>query len=145
MPAGELNIWIDGASRGNPGPAGYGVVIAQDGVTLAELSRPIGHTTNNVAEYAALTAALDEAARLGARRLIVRSDSELLVRQMNGEYRVKNRRLASYYGRAQRCIAGFDAVNIRLVPREENAAADRLARASVAKKKGSKGAASGAE
>src|SRR5205814_7292366 len=93
-----ITIEFDGGSRGNPGPAGIGVVLrAEDGTPLVTLGRFIGKATNNVAEYRALIAALEKAKELGARRIIVRGDSELIIRQMNGEYRVKNPDLRELY------------------------------------------------
>ncbi|NLG87127.1 MAG: reverse transcriptase-like protein, partial [Firmicutes bacterium] len=87
----KLILHIDGASRGNPGPAGIGVVIADvSGTVLAEVSEYIGEVTNNVAEYKALLKGLQEAARIGAKDVSIYSDSELLVKQMNGQYRVRH-------------------------------------------------------
>ena len=88
---------IDGGSRGNPGPAAYAVVIARPGRPPAEEADTIGTATNNVAEYTALVRALGKAAELGAKRLLIHSDSELLVKQMNGEYRVKNESLKELF------------------------------------------------
>src|SRR5881394_249119 len=86
-----LTLNFDGGSRGNPGPAGIGIVIAaKDGTPLVTLGRFIGRATNNVAEYRALITALEEARKLGAKNIIIRGDSELIVKQMRGEYRVKN-------------------------------------------------------
>src|SRR5712691_5286310 len=93
-----LTLQFDGGSRGNPGPAGIGVVVrAADGTSLVTLGRFIGRATNNVAEYKALIAALEEAKKLGAKKLIIRGDSELIVKQMRGEYRVKNPDLKALY------------------------------------------------
>src|SRR5438045_5960697 len=91
-PTDELFVLeFDGGSRGNPGPAGIGVVLrAADNTPLITLGRFIGRATNNVAEYRALVAALEEAQKLGARRIMVRGDSELVIKQMRGEYRVKH-------------------------------------------------------
>src|SRR5256885_16906002 len=92
---------FDGGSRGNPGPAGIGVVVrAGDGTPLVTLGRCIGRATNNVAEYKALITALQQARQLGAKKVIVRGDSELVVRQMRGEYRVKNADLRALYDEA---------------------------------------------
>src|SRR6185295_6111494 len=97
-----LTLEFDGGSRGNPGPAGIGVVLrARDGTALVTLGRYIGRATNNVAEYKALITALQEAKKLGARKILVRGDSELIVRQMLGQYRVKNADLRELYEEAQ--------------------------------------------
>ena len=119
---------IDGASRGNPGPAAYGVVAeSEDGKPVAAFSKFLGETTNNQAEYRALLAALDFATSKGYRRLKVLSDSELLVRQMRGEYKVKSDGLKPLWERARRAALGFESWTIRHVPREENRESDRLA------------------
>ena len=124
----KVVIHIDGACRGNPGPASVGVSIADaTGKTLKEFCRYIGETTNNVAEYTALEEALRLAASLGATRVCVRSDSQLLVRQFNGQYRVKNPRLMEHLLTIQRLRRSFESVELVHVPREENKRADRLA------------------
>lgn len=121
-----LTIHIDGAARGNPGPAAFAFVIAQDGCpTLREKGR-LGETTNNVAEYTALVRALEKATELGGKRLLIHSDSELLVKQMNGEYRVKSDDLRPLFQQARELSRRFDLVSIRHVPREQNSEADRL-------------------
>ena len=119
---------IDGGARGNPGPAGYGVHVADGGgATRAEIYGYLGVTTNNVAEYAALLALLEYARGCGAAALTVLSDSELLVRQMSGEYRVKDPRLRVLHAEARRLAAGLPRVEIRHVRREANREADALA------------------
>lgn len=119
---------IDGGARGNPGPAGFGVHLADDaGQQVAGLYGYLGHTTNNVAEYAALLALLEHAAALTPSRLTVRSDSQLLIRQMLGEYRVKDARLKMLHAAAARLAAGFASIRFEHVPREENRDADALA------------------
>lgn len=124
----SLVAHIDGGARGNPGPAGYGVHVADaEGSTLAEIYGYLGVQTNNVAEYAALIAVLEHARQARAGSLVVLSDSELLVRQMAGEYRVKDPRLQVLHAEARRLVAGLPRVEIRHVPREENRAADALA------------------
>ncbi len=127
--AGHLTARIDGASRGNPGPAGAGVLLERDGKKLAVESLFLGRTTNNAAEYEALLAALRLAARQpgGPHRLTVLSDSELLVRQINGEYRVRDANLARYHREAVERMKSFARVVVRHVPREKNVEADRLA------------------
>ena len=127
-PAGVHTVNIDGASRGNPGPAAYAMVLrAPDGKKIAEISKCIGRKTNNIAEYYALVAALDYAAANSIRALRVRSDSELLVRQMQGRYRVKNEDLKPLHERAQKLVRGLDYFVIEHVPREQNSDADALA------------------
>jgi ribonuclease HI len=120
--------YIDGGARGNPGPAGYGVRMeTADGTLLAELHGPLGIATNNVAEYNGLLAALRSAIEAGHLDLLVRSDSELLVKQMLGEYRVKNPGLQPLHREAQSLIGRFARVRFEHVRREKNAEADRLA------------------
>jgi probable phosphoglycerate mutase len=119
---------VDGASRGNPGPASYGLIVrAPDGSTLLEIGKYIGLATNNVAEYYALISALDYAQDQGIERLLVRSDSELLVRQMQGRYRVKSPDLRPLYEHARKLAARLAHFAIEHVPRERNSAADELA------------------
>jgi ribonuclease HI len=119
-------VHIDGAARGNPGPAAYALVLRRPGEPDVEEAEPIGKATNNVAEYTALLRALELGAELGLRTLAVFSDSELIVKQMNGEYRVKNAELRDLYEEAQRLRKEFDRVTIAHVRREENKDADRL-------------------
>ena len=123
-----ITVEIDGAARGNPGPAAYGVVFRrQDGRVIERLHEPIGEATNNVAEYRGLLAALEFAAKKKFRCLRVYSDSELMVRQIQGTYKVKSAALKPYYERAKALIRKFDRFEIRHVPRERNREADRLA------------------
>jgi len=120
--------YIDGGARGNPGPAGYGVRIEDErGTLIEELSKPIGIATNNVAEYNGLLAALRYAVDRGEKSLIIRSDSELLVKQMRGEYRVKNAGLQPLHQEARRLMGQLDRVTFEHVRRALNAEADRLA------------------
>lgn len=122
-----LVVYVDGGARGNPGPAAAGVVVeADDGTVLFEGGYFLGRATNNVAEYRALLAGLVRAAELRGRRLEVRSDSELLVRQMRGEYRVKNARLRELFEQANELCRTFADVRFEHVPRERNRRADRL-------------------
>jgi ribonuclease HI len=119
---------FDGGSRGNPGPAGVGVVLrARDGTTLLTLGRSIGRATNNVAEYKALITGLQEAKKLGVKKLLIKGDSELIVKQMTGEYRVKNADLRDLYDDAQFLLHQFDEARFQHNVREKNALADRLA------------------
>jgi ribonuclease HI len=123
-----ITIEFDGGSRGNPGPAGIGVVLrAADGTPLVTLGRFIGRATNNVAEYKALITGLEEAKKLGASTIAIRGDSELIVKQMKGEYRVKNADLRELYAEAQHLLRHFDRATIDHNLRERNKLADRLA------------------
>lgn len=119
--------WIDGGSRGNPGPAGCGIVIELSDGRRETHTLFLDTTTNNVAEYAALLAMLERAAALGVTRLEARSDSELLVKQLNGEYRVKASHLQPLWLRAAELRRGFTRFAISHVRRAANAEADRLA------------------
>jgi ribonuclease HI len=118
---------IDGGSRGNPGPAGYGVYIQQDDGTVVELKESLGITTNNVAEYSGLLAALRWAAAHGVKTLHVRSDSELLVKQLKGVYRVKSPALQPLYEEARALARAIGRVSFEHVRRALNKEADRLA------------------
>lgn len=123
-----LTLEFDGGSRGNPGPAGIGVVIrAADGTPLVTRGRFIGRATNNVAEYQALITALDEAKKLGAKKILIRGDSELIVKQMLGEYRVKNADLRELYDEAKFLLHQFDEARIEHNVRDHNKLADKLA------------------
>jgi ribonuclease HI len=127
-PEAYLVAHIDGGARGNPGPAGYGVVIAdQSGRKVAGLSKFLGHQTNNFAEYAGLLAALQYALEHGYRALEVVSDSELLVRQINGQYKVRSPILLDLYRQAKSLIAKLDWFRIGHVLRARNKEADALA------------------
>jgi ribonuclease HI len=131
-PGNEIVAHIDGGARGNPGPAGYGAVI-QDaaGRRLAELSEYLGVQTNNFAEYAALLAVLEYAVKHGHKALRVVSDSELLVKQMRGQYKVKNETLQQMVHEARELIGRLDWFQVSHVPRSQNHAADRLANAAM--------------
>jgi ribonuclease HI len=134
-PAHRFNI--DGGSRGNPGPASYGVVIrGPNGEVVAELKKHIGRTTNNVAEYYGLIAALDYAESHGIRAVRIESDSELLVKQMRGLYKVKSPDLQPLFERARKMSQGFDFFRIDHVYREQNQDADRLANEALDKAEG---------
>ena len=127
-PASFLVAHIDGGARGNPGPAGYGVVIQDEkGNKVASLSDYLGHRTNNYAEYSGLLAALQYAVDHGHKELKVISDSELLVRQLRGQYKVKNPTLLELYRRAKELISKLDRFEIGHVLREKNREADKLA------------------
>jgi ribonuclease HI len=126
----NLRIFTDGGARGNPGPAGIGAVItdADTGETLKELHAYIGETTNNQAEYRAVIMALEEAVELAPDSVMVVADSELLVRQLNGEYKVKNQDLAKRFLEVRNLETRLGKpVRYRHVPREQNKEADALA------------------
>lgn len=126
--AAAYRINIDGGSRGNPGPAAYGVLIRDaNGGVVAKLKKYIGRFTNNVAEYYGLIAAMDYAQSHGVRAIRIESDSELLVKQMRGLYRVKSADLQPLYERAQKMSKAFDSFRIDHVYREQNREADALA------------------
>lgn len=128
----EARLWSDGAARGNPGPAGAGAILkTPKGEVLAEVSGYLGHTTNNVAEYRALLLGLEQALALGVRRIEVRADSELLIKQLRGEYRVRDVKLKPLYEEAKSLLGRFDAARLLHVPRAENSDADRLANAGI--------------
>lgn len=123
----KARLWTDGGARGNPGPAAFAYVLeAEDGTVLDARGEAIGVATNNVAEYSALVAGLARAVEAGVRELEVRSDSELMVKQMRGEYRVKNRDLQSLFLDASRAARAVGRVTYTHVRREHNELADRL-------------------
>ena len=128
----SCDVYIDGASRGNPGPAGVGVVFmgeatAEGAKPLREFSKYLGETTNNVAEYLALVYALQEALQAGYAALTVKTDSELLARQVNGQYRVRDGQLRLLHDLALHLVQGFRQCRVEHIPRTENRLADRLA------------------
>jgi ribonuclease HI len=119
---------VDGGARGNPGPSGYGVAVSDAaGLPVAELSEYLGHHTNNYAEYQGLIAALRYAAEKKITALKVVSDSELMVRQMKGIYKVRHPELRKLYDQAQQLVRGLEYFEIRHAMREQNQIADRLA------------------
>ncbi len=128
----SVTAQIDGAARGNPGPAGAGAVLTGEaGHVLKEIGLYLGEATNNVAEACALLVALQETLALGCRRVGVLTDSELLARQVAGDYRVKDKELQWLHALIRNFIQGFDRFEIRHVPREKNRKADRLANRAV--------------
>src|ERR1700722_5269347 len=140
-PAHYLIAHSDGGARGNPGPAGYGVVIQdQSGNQIAALSEYLGHQTNNFAEYQGLIGALEYALQHGPKALKLISDSELLVRQIKGIYKVKNPTLQDLHGRAKELIARLDWFSIGHALREHNTEADRLANEAMDKGMGRRAA-----
>jgi ribonuclease HI len=131
-PGRPLRLHVDGASRGNPGEAGFGIhVTAEDGSEVASLYGYLGRATNNVAEYQALVHGLRFALDRGAARVEVYSDSELLVRQIEGRYRVKNAGLVPLHREARGLLARFERARVAHVPRERNREADALANRAV--------------
>ncbi len=134
LPEGDepLSIYVDGASRGNPGPAGVGIVVMDSkGRILKKVKKNIGTATNNVAEYTALIEALRLARSMGKTRVEVFSDSELLVRQINGEYGVRSPALRLLYERARCLIEGFCSFRITHISRARNTLADELANEAI--------------
>jgi len=123
----KLVVNVDGGARGNPGPAAIAAVIQDDGgEVLAEHGERIGRATNNVAEYKALLLGIERAAALGASELELVGDSELVVKQVKGEYKVKDATMRELHGEVKKALQGFDSWSIRHVRREHNAEADRL-------------------
>jgi len=129
----RLLIHTDGAARGNPGPAGAGAVLrdAVTGAVLAEVAEPLGHATNNVAEWTAVRLALEEALRLGATHVDVRMDSQLVARQITGIYRVKHADLKPLHAAVMELLGGFEGYTVGHVPRELNKDADRMSNEAI--------------
>ena len=128
MKVGKAIVYADGAARGNPGPAAIGATIRdEDGRIVARISQRIGTTTNNQAEYRAIIAALEKAIGLGAKRVAVKSDSELVVKQINGKYLVKKATLKPLYQRVKQLQGLLEGFTIAHIPRQQNIEADNLA------------------
>ena len=128
----KVSMHTDGAARGNPGQAGLGVVIsAQDGRRLLELSEYLGSTTNNIAEYRALIRGLEEAKNLGAKEVEAFTDSELVARQISGQYKVKSPGLLPLFQKAKVLLGGFSSAKVTHVRREYNKEADKLANLAI--------------
>jgi ribonuclease HI len=128
----RTRLFTDGAARGNPGPAGAGaVIISPEGHVVAKVGKYLGETTNNVAEYTGLILGLKRAKAMGLRELEVLADSELLVKQLSGEYQVKADHLRPLHDEARALIQGFDAIDVRHIPREENVAADEMSNRAI--------------
>ncbi len=130
----ELTIYSDGASRNNPGEAGAGVYILQDDAPVEKIARYLGTTTNNIAEYNAAIIGLEYAVKRGASRVRLFADSELLVKQINGQYRVKNEGLKPLHNRIKELVAKIGSVEVQYVPRERNKEADALANKAIDEK-----------
>lgn len=128
----KMSLYIDGASRGNPGPAGIGVVILDESnKRLKEIYKYIGSTTNNIAEYNALVYALDEALMLRADEVVLNLDSELVVKQLNGEYKVKDENIKLFFEKALHILKSFRHFEIRHIDRSLNKEADKLANKAI--------------
>ncbi len=130
----EYTIFSDGASRNNPGEAGAGVYILQDGKPVGQISRYLGKTTNNIAEYTAAIIGFEQVLKLGATKVRFFADSELLVKQLNGQYKVKNEGLKPLHARIKELIAKIGAVEVQYIPRERNKEADALANKAIDEK-----------
>lgn len=124
----NLDLYVDGSSLGNPGEAGVGIVFVAAGETVKNISKPIGKQTNNFAEYTALILALREAQTMKAKTINIYSDSELLCRQLKGEYKVKNKTIKDLFAEASILLKGFENYAVLQIPREKNKGADKLAR-----------------
>lgn len=126
-------LFTDGGARGNPGPAAIGVILRVEGGEPVAISETIGEATNNVAEYRALLRGLEEAKKIGVTELDCRLDSELVVRQLNREYKVRDRVLAALFVRVWNAAQAFRSVTFTAVPRSANRAADRLVNGALAR------------
>ena len=130
----ELTIFTDGASRNNPGEAGAGVLILRNNKPVAKLARYLGTTTNNIAEYTAAIMGMEHAVKLGASSVRLFADSELLVKQVNGQYKVKNEGLKLLHHKVKELIAKIGSVEVQYIPRESNKEADALANKAIDEK-----------
>ena len=132
----RLTIYVDGASRGNPGPAAVGAVIKEEqGATILKVSSFIGRATNNQAEYSALIVALQEARKLGADQVYINTDSQLMSEQINGNYRVRNAHIRPLFEKALQLLTAFQYYSIDHIPRYLNSEADALANEALNKLK----------
>jgi ribonuclease HI len=128
----KISLYSDGASRGNPGPSGVGVLILDSsGNKLKEFSKYIGHATNNIAEYSALIYALDEALMLKADEVIAHVDSELVCKQINGEYKVKDEKIRPLFDKAMHILRSFKSFEVKHIDRSRNKEADKLANKAI--------------
>ncbi len=130
----ELTIYTDGASRNNPGEAGAGIFILREGEPVEKIAHYLGTTTNNIAEYKAAIIGLEHAVKLGAKSVKLHADSELMVKQLNGQYKVKNEGLKPLFLRAKELIAKIGSVTVQYIPREMNREADALANQAIDEK-----------
>ncbi len=124
-------LYCDGASRGNPGEAGAGALLIDEKGQEIPLTRYLGHKTNNQAEYSALLLGLEELIRQQAKEVEIKADSELLIKQLKGEYRVKNEGLIPLYQQAKDWLGQFEKVTLQHIPREQNTKADRLSNEAI--------------
>ena len=132
MKSKRLLIYIDGAARGNPGPAGLGVVIYDENKTLIkEFHKSVGQATNNIAEYSALVYALQEVHMLGAKDVLIHMDSELVYKQLKGEFRVKDKKLKPLFDQAIHLINGLEKIELKHIDRSLNKEADKLANKAI--------------
>ena len=127
----SVSIYVDGAARGNPGPAGAGVVLKDGNKAIKSVHKYLGESTNNIAEYSALITGLQEAITLGYKHVSLYLDSELVARQLKGEYRVKSSNIKPLFERAISLINNFDDVKIIKIDREDNEEADKLANKAI--------------
>jgi len=130
----SLEVYVDGACSGNPGPAAIGALIMEGQRNLKNISQTIGDATNNIAEYTALIFALQEVLLLKADQVKVYTDSELMYQQVTGAYKVKNDHLKLLHAQVQHLIQGFNSFEIKYIPREQNSEADKLATQALKKK-----------
>ena len=135
MPYQKLEIYTDGGARGNPGPAGIGVVIWDGNKLVGTYSKYIGNATNNQAEYQAVIFALEQAKRLKAEELEFYVDSEVVASQLNRKYKIKNQDLGSLFVKAWNMMIGFKSVGFNHIPREKNREADKLVNKAIDEKK----------
>lgn len=126
-----VSIYIDGAARGNPGPAGAGAVLKEGGKTVKTIYKYLGDTTNNIAEYSALISGLQEAVALGYKNAELYLDSELVSQQLKGDFRVKNNNIKALFDKAIALINNFENFKITKIDREDNKEADRLANKAI--------------
>ncbi len=126
-----VQIFSDGAAKGNPGPASIGASLLEDGIEIATISKYIGEATNNVAEYKALEAALNKAIELGYTSVEINADSELMIKQLKGEYKVKNIDLKKIYNSIKILLNNFKNYSLQHVRREQNQRADELANLAI--------------
>jgi len=126
-----FDIYIDGAAKNNPGPAGIGIIICRGNEVIKNISQFLGTATNNIAEYNALIRALEEAQNLGLRKIKINTDSQLLYRQLKRQYKVKNSEIKVAFQKALMLIWGFDYFDICCIPRTQNKGADKLANIAI--------------
>jgi len=131
LPMREIEIYIDGASKGNPGPSSIGVVICEKGQTIKNIASYIGRATNNVAEYTALIYGLQECLMLGAESIKINTDSQLVYRQLNKDYKIKSANIIGLYNQARHLMSGFKKVSLNHILRENNRGADKLANKAI--------------